>query len=111
LLVVLVVENDLNLEETVIRYIGALLGIFALFLSGAKGFAQNDNKVLVTSPHSCAKGCEFSAFFCRSGVESRFNSNDPRKKNTVNPPMHLAGQEICKEALAACTDRCTDERP
>jgi hypothetical protein len=95
---------------------GAIFSVLALVAYGADGAAQGTKpekpatKVAAKSVHSCAKGCEFSSFFCVSGVESRFKDS-PDRTGTVNPPMRLAGQQICKEALGFCTNRCAEKNP
>jgi len=96
---------------------GAVFGVLALVAYGADGAAQGTKpdgkpatKVAAKSVHSCAKGCEFSSSFCVGGVESRF-TDTPGRTGTVNPPMRLAGQQICKEALGFCTNRCAEKNP
>jgi hypothetical protein len=96
---------------------GAIFAILALVAYGTDGVAQGTKsdgklakKVATTSLHSCAKGCECSSSFCVGGVESRF-TDTPGRTGTVNPPMRLAGQAICKEALTFCTVRCKEKNP
>jgi hypothetical protein len=94
---------------------GALFAVAALGAFGADALSQGTRSdvrggVSASSPHSCAKGCEFSASFCVGGVDSKF-TDSPGRSGTVNPAMRVAGREICKEALAACTNRCTEKNP
>ena|SRR5689334_946691 len=96
---------------------GAIFAVLALVAYGTDGVAQGTKldakpatKVAAKSVHSCEKGCEFSSFFCLSGVESKF-TDTPGRTGTVNPPMRLAGQQIWKEALGFCTNRCAEKNP
>ena len=93
----------------------ALFAVVALIPFGTDALAQGTKPdvrggVSAKSPHSCAKGCEFSSSFCAGGVDAKF-TDSPGRTGTVNPAMRIAGREICKEALTACTNRCAEKNP